>query len=45
MMRDAFFPYYEPTYISVIYPMLIAAVSALVGLFLLNRYHRDILDK
>ncbi|WP_371223622.1 ABC transporter permease [Roseovarius sp. 2305UL8-3] len=45
MMRDAYYPYYNPTYISVAYPMLIGASMMLAGLFLLNRYHRDILDK
>lgn len=45
MMRDAFYPYYNPTYISVIYTMAVALIATLVGLFLLNRYHRDILDK
>lgn len=45
MMRDAFYPYYTPSYISIIYTMLVALITTLVGLFLLNRYHRDILDK
>lgn len=45
LMRDAFYPYYNPTYVTMSYPLLCAAVLTLVGLFLLNRYHRDILDK
>lgn len=45
LMRDAFYPYYNPTYISVTYTMAVALIATLVGLFLLNRYHRDILDK
>lgn len=44
-MRDAFYPYYNPTYVSVAFPMLVSAILLLIGLFLLNRYHRDILDK
>lgn len=45
MMRDAFFPYYDPNYVSVVYTMMLSAILMLIGLFLLNRYHRDILDK
>ena len=45
MMRDGFYPFYQPTYVSVIYPVAIGSGMMLVGLFLLNRYHRDILDK
>jgi capsular polysaccharide transport system permease protein len=44
-MRDAFYPYYNPEYVTPEYPLFIGAVCLLVGLFLLNRYHRDILDK
>lgn len=45
MMRDGYYPFYHPTYISLAYPLAIAAVTLMAGLFLLNRYHRDILDK
>ncbi|MEO1493918.1 MAG: ABC transporter permease [Pseudomonadota bacterium] len=45
MMRDAYYPYYNPSYISVVYTMIVALSATLIGLFLLNRYHRDILDK
>lgn len=45
MMRDAFYPYYSPTYVSATYPVMLGLIGLLVGLFLLNRYHRDILDK
>lgn len=44
MMRDGFYPFYHPTYVSVMYPMALGGALGLVGLFLLNRYHRDILD-
>lgn len=45
MMRDGFYPFYQPTYVSVMYPIVLGGVLGMVGLFLLNRYHRDILDK
>lgn len=45
MMRDGFYPFYHPNYVSVMYPVAVGGVLMLVGLFLLNRYHRDILDK
>lgn len=45
MMRDGYYPFYQPTYISVTYVLAIAGITGMSGLFLLNRYHRDILDK
>lgn len=45
VMRDGFYPFYQPTYVSIAYPLAIAALTTMAGLFLLNRYHRDILDK
>lgn len=45
VMRDGYYPFYHPTYVSVAYVMAISALTGLAGLFLLNRYHRDILDK
>ncbi len=44
-MRDGYFPFYNPTYVSVSYPILIGLALTTVGLFLLNRYHQDILVK
>lgn len=44
-MRAGFYPYYKPTYISPAFVFGVASTLTLVGLFLLNRYHRDILDK
>lgn len=44
MMRDGFYPFYQPTYVSVMYPIALGGALGLAGLFLLNRYHRDILD-
>lgn len=45
MMRSGFYPYYQPVFVSPAYVFAVAAITATVGLFLLNRYHRDILDK
>jgi capsular polysaccharide transport system permease protein len=45
LMRDGFYPFYQPTYVSIAYPLAVAAMTTMAGLFLLNRYHRDILDK
>jgi len=45
LMRDGFYPFYQPTYVSLVYPFTVAAICTVAGLFLLNRYHRDILDK
>ncbi len=45
LMRDGFYPFYQPTYVSVAYPLAVSALTTMAGLFLLNRYHRDILDK
>ncbi|MDG1169051.1 MAG: ABC transporter permease [Sulfitobacter sp.] len=45
LMRDGFYPFYQPSYVSFAYPLAIAALCFVTGLFLLNRYHRDILDK
>jgi len=45
LMRDGMYPYYQPTYISAVYVFSFGAFLAASGLFLLNRYHRDLLDK
>ncbi|NNE51836.1 MAG: ABC transporter permease [Sulfitobacter sp.] len=44
-MRDGYYPFYQPNYVSLTYPVAIGAITLMAGLFLLNRYHRDILDK
>ena len=44
LMRDGYYPFYQPTYVSILYPLGLSALLLLSGLFLLNRYHRDILD-
>lgn len=45
MMRDGYYPFYHPTYVSFLYVIGVSAVTGLSGLFLLHRYHRDILIK
>lgn len=45
MMRDGYYPYYHPNYVSVIFVLGLSALLGLAGLFLLHRYHRDILDR
>ena len=44
-MRDGFYPFYRPDYVSYAFPFGLSAVALITGLFLLNRYHRDILNK
>lgn len=45
LARDGYYPFYHPTYVSLVYPLAVSALFGIAGLFLLNRYHRDILDK
>lgn len=45
VMRDGYYPFYHPTFVSIAYPMALGAGLTVIGLFMLNRYHRDILDK
>ena len=45
IMRDAFYPFYNPDYVSITYVMIVSLVTALPGLFLLRRYHQDMLLK
>jgi len=45
IMRDGYYPFYHPNYISSTYVFGIAAITGGSGLFLLRRYHRDILLK
>ena len=44
-MRDGYYPFYTPSYVSLVYPLMIGGVAGMAGLFLLNRYHKDILLK
>jgi capsular polysaccharide transport system permease protein len=45
MMRDGYFPFYHPNYVSIIYVVVCGAVPGIWGLLLLRRFHRDILDR
>ena len=45
VMRDGFYPFYRPTYVSLLYPLGVSALLTLTGLLLLNRFHRDMLDQ
>jgi capsular polysaccharide transport system permease protein len=43
-MRRGFYPYYDGVYVSYQYVFMVSGITAFVGLFLLRRFHRDILD-
>ena len=45
LMRTGFYPMYSPLYISEIFVITIALACLLMGLILLGRYHRDILNQ
>lgn len=42
--RSGFFPSYRPEYTSIPYVLAIALITAALGLILMGRYHRDILQ-
>lgn len=44
LMREGIYPTYNPTYISVPYVVLSSLVVLILGLLLLGRFHRDILN-
>lgn len=45
LMRRGFFPTYDAPYVSVIYVFGVASCCLVIGLLLLNRYHRTILAR
>jgi len=45
MMREGFYPYYAPDYVSTAYVLGVSAMCFIAGMFLLWRHHRDILAK
>lgn len=45
MMRDGYYPFYHPNYVSFLYVMGVSGVTGMVGLFLLRRYHQDMMNK
>lgn len=44
LMREGFYPMYRPDYISVVFVGLCALVPMALGLLLLRRYHRELLE-
>ena len=44
-MRSGFFPMYQPQYISFAYVAGVSLFTLYIGLLLLGRYHRDILNR
>ncbi|WOI31289.1 ABC transporter permease [Sulfitobacter dubius] len=44
IMRSGFYPTYTPDYVSVIYVVAFCLVTLCLGLILLGRFHRDILN-
>jgi len=44
-MRSAFYPYYNPTYISPAYVFGISGVMTILGLISLKKYHKEILNR
>ncbi|MFX0543651.1 ABC transporter permease [Roseovarius sp. S4756] len=44
MMRDGFYPYYQPTYVSVVYVMGLSMILMAAGILMLRRHHRNLLD-
>jgi capsular polysaccharide transport system permease protein len=45
LMREGFYPLYRPTYISLTYVGIWAMVPMVLGLVLLRRYHRELLNR
>lgn len=44
LMRTGFYPMYSPQYISVVYVVTFGLLTLVMGLVLLGRYHREILN-
>lgn len=45
ILRSGFYPLYEASYASVTFVLLCAMIPGALGILLLDRYHRDILEK
>ena len=45
LMRSGFFPTYKPQYISGTYVLSVSLIALFVGMVLLGRYHKDILNR
>lgn len=44
LMRQGFYPTYSPSYVSIPYVLCFGLITLALGLLLLNRYHRDLLN-
>jgi len=44
IMRTGFYPMYAPQYVSLLFVLFVALVTLSMGLLLLRRYHKDILN-
>jgi len=44
IMRDGYFAFHHPQYVSPLYVVAFGAIPGVLGLLLLKRYHRDILN-
>jgi len=45
LMRTGFYPTYTAAYINEVYVLSVALISLMMGLILLGRYHREILNR
>jgi len=45
LMRDGFYPVYQPEYVSLTYVLLWALIPLVLGLLLVRRHHRDLLER
>ncbi|AUQ68757.1 ABC transporter permease [Phaeobacter inhibens] len=45
LMRTGFYPSYTASYVSIIYVLLVSLALLTLGLILMGRYHRDILNR
>lgn len=45
MLRRGFYATYDAPYVSVLYVVILSMITALMGLILMQRYHRDILNR
>jgi len=45
IMREGFYPTYDPSYVSVTYVVAFSLITLFLGVVLLGRYHREILTR
>lgn len=44
MMRRGFYPYYDANYVSLTYVFGVSLVTMAIGLLLLRRFHKDLMQ-